>query len=78
MNISLETVNFCLTVLSNSNVASVLPDGSTNLQAVDQMRSLVTARQELLAAVSSNQSLIDDLHIPDGDRAGEDASQAVS
>ena len=45
MNLSPETIGLCLELISNLNVPVTAPD------AEGQMRRLVTARQELLAAL---------------------------
>jgi hypothetical protein len=45
-----ETNSICLDLVASVKVPVVLPDGSTNVNGVEQMRTLIAAHQELLAA----------------------------
>ena len=56
MEISHDTINLCLELLSTVSVPVTAPD------AVDKMTRIVAARQELLAALSNNGAVTE----PDG------------
>jgi len=50
--LSRQTIALCLDMWASASVPLVLPDGSTNINGPQQHQQLVTARQELLAALA--------------------------